>query len=303
MGLKQKKSSSIQKSVVGSKNAFDRIWAFRRQYFDKKPDGITPLLYTKVDGHVINSPEWDGNLAEPTCELLTQQLYRYWNQQANTCPYCTGKLISEHVIDPEEFLLVCPNCTWNCAIRESGGPFSGLHFIHLSILRAFDIKNREEALGALASELLLNWERVRDLHPKKMEQFVAAVLKGILDCETRWVGQSHDGGIDVIALIDDHPLAVQVKRRSNHDSVEGVQIVREFCGSLLLSDYQRGMIISTADHFSTVAQKSAQKLLAKSILTSLHLVNCGELYEMFKLIQRDYDTWHECFFGQRTVDK
>jgi len=131
---------------------------------------------------------------------------------------------------------------------------------------------------------MLNWDTLCELHDGKLEELVAAVAHSYFDCETRWVGRSHDGGIDVIAVLSDAPMAIQVKRRARTDSVEGVQLVREFCGAMIAEGFRKGMIVSSADHYSKPAQKTVDKIVSNSQICELHLVDSKSFCEMFDLV-------------------
>ncbi|MBL0107096.1 MAG: restriction endonuclease [Ignavibacteria bacterium] len=59
-------------------------------------------------------------------------------------------------------------------------------------------------------------------------------------------------------------MAVQVKRREKIDKTESVSTIRDFLGAILLGDYPKGIVVSTADKFTKPAQKSSSSPFLKA---------------------------------------
>ena len=214
------------------------------------------------------------------------------------CWFCGSKLLSagwdKEYLGWEE-LYVCPSCTWNYSVRGGAIPDMDPIVETISFLHSSDLSSKEELLPTVAIELLGNWNRVHELHPSKMEEFVAGLLKGVYDCETKWVGRSGDGGVDVIALIADKSVVIQVKRRSKANHVEGVSIVREFCGAMLARGDHSGMIVTTANHFSRAAVEFVDAVTATPVISSIELIDSRMLSSMFDLVREDYSRWRKSF--------
>jgi Restriction endonuclease len=96
------------------------------------------------------------------------------------------------------------------------------------------------------------------VHPKYLEKLVAKVFANSGQyAEVRHVGRPDDGGVDVVLVeSNESTWLVQVKRRKHPNSVEPVSTVRNLLGTLILSGSDRGIVVSTADHFSFRAKES-----------------------------------------------
>jgi hypothetical protein len=110
-----------------------------------------------------------------------------------------------------------------------------------------------------------------------MEDLVAAILRGVLSCEVVHLGYTRDGGIDLVLLHSDTPVAVQVKRRRAEEAVEGVSGVRELLGASLLSGYHKALFVTTAARFSRDAISAADRAKAIGLLHSFELVDYEKL--------------------------
>lgn len=243
-------------------------------------------------------------------------------ERGNPCPFCATPLLAQYASEQsyntsfdhimrrfreanlyesdeleDTYLGVrfCPGCSWTYhAFLSDGDSTTSVECI--DILRPFSISSRTELLlTAIAAELVENWEKVHQLEPSNLERFVAAVARPMLQCETRWVGRSWDGGIDVIALLADEPVVLQVKRRRRQESVEGVGVVREFCGAMIAGNYKRGIVVSTANHFSAAAKATSRLIVENSRIESLDLMNVKDLCDIFNLIWRQPSRWQYAF--------
>jgi HJR/Mrr/RecB family endonuclease len=73
-------------------------------------------------------------------------------------------------------------------------------------------------------------------------------------CEVIHTGKTADGGVDLMMILDnDESYLVQVKRRTNLSSKEGVKVVRELNGVLFREGKAKGMIITTASGYTKPA--------------------------------------------------
>jgi len=205
------------------------------------------------------------------------------------CFYC-GTRLQILRLPFSDIECVCPGCHWFYTSETTSATFESIGF-----LRAFDLSDTQMPVIAIAAELLQSWERIHELNPRRMEEFVACLLRGSFDCETRWVGRTGDGGVDVLVLMADKPLAVQVKRRASPDRSEGVQIIREFCGAMVASDYKRGLFVTTAHQFSRAAHETAGKVQGKCKLERLDLIDCRGLCDLLSFVGDDPEKWKRAF--------
>jgi len=269
----------------------DEKYPFRLGHFLEihRNSAIMPLNYGNfwfVDRSLLHK-----TLSDCAIHFISQLME---NAKRNLpCSFCNTPLVSADDYNEEDKVYVCPTCTWT--YESTYRWVDEMWWENVGLLRSFDLSSREEGLTAIACELILNWNRVHELDPSAFERFVAAVIKGCYDCEARWVGRSGDGGIDIIALISDDPVAIQVKRRMKKRAVEGVGVIREFCGAMIENDYQKGIFVTSADHFSVPAKLSAKRLLSKPVLSKIELIDSKTLCELFGLIRTDYNKWKKAF--------
>jgi len=139
-------------------------------------------------------------------------------------------------------------------------------------LQAFNLDAHDIPISVLQSELPKRIENIHGIHPKKMQELVKAILSGVYHCDVRQLGYTHDGGIDLILLESDSPIAVQVKRREHPSHTEGVSGIREFLGASLIREFKDLIYVTTAHKFSKSAHNEVNKRLVQS----------------FTLLSRDY---------------
>jgi hypothetical protein len=107
-----------------------------------------------------------------------------------------------------------------------------------------------------------------------LERLVQSVYRDVYaDCDVFHVGGPGDGGFDVLMIRREDPgesYLIQVKRRSSASSVEGVSVVRDLVGAMILEGATRGIVVSTADRFSGPARQAADKAARRRRYVELH---------------------------------
>jgi hypothetical protein len=171
----------------------------------------------------------------------------------------------------------CANCGWWYVIVNNDGCNDGHAAIFTGILERFLASSKDLPLTILADELKKSPHLFSEINPYKLEDLVASILSGIYDCEVVQLGYSRDGGIDLILLHSDAPIAVQVKRRTDLHSTEGVSSVREFLAATLLSERNHGIFVTTAEKFSPDVKKEVQKATEIGLVRQFDLVDIGKL--------------------------
>jgi restriction system protein len=82
--------------------------------------------------------------------------------------------------------------------------------------------------------------------------------------------------MDVLLIDDDaREWLIQVKRRAGATAVEGVETVRSLLGTMIVEGKPRGVVVTTADHFSHFAHKAAVRATARSkgLITDIQLLD------------------------------
>lgn len=207
------------------------------------------------------------------------------------CPYCAARL--ESLVDesrPYAYETVrvtyvrCPDCAWwrKRWIPDRyfvGEVFVGsLHAPGRSVTKAVG-----DALSTVESDAHL-----LSMTTTQVERWIGDVLAAAYGCEALHVGRAGDGGIDVL-LFDskDGPVAVQVKHRRSDGRAEGVAVVRELRGAMVLRGLDRGVVVTTSNRFSKAAQQAAQSDPAQSTQQAIDLIDAKRLLEILQVVSVD----------------
>jgi hypothetical protein len=155
-----------------------------------------------------------------------------------------------------------------------------------------------QQLVTALSEVRKDAKALLEMPPAKFEHFVGGMLREFYNCDVVFCGRSHDGGIDLILIDSDSGhIPIQVKRRSKPEHVEAVSLVREFRGAMLLRGYDRGRIVTTADHFSREAVRAARPEPEHLVSQEIDLVDCRRLFDIMALLCSPTGSdhlWHLC---------
>lgn len=100
-----------------------------------------------------------------------------------------------------------------------------------------------------------------EISPRLLEQLVAAIFRANYEhTEVRHVGRPGDGGIDVLLVESEtSEWLVQVKHHVKSKAAESVTTIRNLLGTLVLEQRTRGVVVSSADHFSYFASKASNQ--------------------------------------------
>ncbi len=179
---------------------------------------------------------------------------------------------------------VCENCGWWFAIQNADQCNDGYTVVAAGILETFDLSSATIPLEVLQSELSRHIGHIHGVHPKRMEDLVASILRGVHDCQVHQLGYSRDGGIDLILLDGDTRVAVQVKRREARTKSELVMPVREFLAAGLLNDYRNLMFVTSAEEFSKGAKKEAERAVTKKLVNAYELIALNEFASLLRTV-------------------
>lgn len=237
----------------------------------------------------------------------SEKQFRYadavYDHLQKTCPFCHVKCKevwnvrrdSEFDQGMEEgcqvyhFCWSCGSCGWWCYAHEVVRNGDYQRRVRVALLHSFDVDSSQLPLEVLRREISRRPDVLHSIHPKKFEEFAASVLSDFLDVEVFVVGRSGDGGIDLVYMDGEVPMAVQVKRREKPGSVEQVKLVREFLGALLLSGFRQGSIITTASRFSRGAKEAACLASQEKIVDEFDLIDRDRFLSMFRFAHNSAD--------------
>lgn len=205
---------------------------------------------------------------------------RDWSASHQHCAYCSSRLLPLPLdgAPRKKFRFIfslhaCESCGWWYLLEEADLCNDGYANAYSGILQAFDVSASAIPVEVLLTELPKRIEAFHDVNPKRMEDLVAAVLAGVYDCEVQQLGYSRDGGVDLLLLRGDQPVAVQVKRRASPRHNEGVEVVREFLGAALLGGYRQLMFVTTGSGYSSGAARAAAVAQQMGLVASFELLS------------------------------
>ena len=219
------------------------------------------------------------------------------------CPMCGQALGRAHqiewedggdgVFDRELHVLVCANCAYwfycNCVnIGPSlhGCPCATKATSRLPCLRRFERQLPEGCAAEIAQHLRREPSGWHAIDPNQFERFVADVFRANHQAaEVVHVGKPSDGGVDIYFVDAGEEWLIQVKRRESPTAAEGVGTLRSLLGTLVLEDSTRGMIVTTADHFTYQAKLAKEK--AESVGFRVLLHDRGILNRMLNKVMPD----------------
>lgn len=186
----------------------------------------------------------------------------------------------------------CENCGWWESLEKFTEEKDGIdevwrlqnETLNYAILKSFKASDKSLPISALLQELERNNSVLYEIDPYKMEKLVQHVFSAFYNCEVKHVGKTGDGGKDLIIVLSDEPILVQVKRRGKNESVEQISTVRDFLGTMFIENSRKGIIVSTADHFSRPSKTTTKKLLSENRLDVFELVDFKRFCEMLDII-------------------
>ena len=233
-------------------------------------------------------------------------------KQNGRCRFCNSELkkVFEGYLevpdDRDSYLLgdifECPQCGWWEGISKytdmPDNPFENIQSYHenkyyYGIVNFFDLSSKELPLEVLYNELNKNKQILYDINPYKSEELVQSVLSDFFDCEVKHVGQTGDGGKDLIVVQSEHPILVQVKRRENPNHVELIKGIREFVGTLFIEGSKKGIYVSTAKKFSKGSIEVANELVNNRKLEYFNLIDYDKLVSMLNIEKNIKKPWEE----------
>lgn len=207
------------------------------------------------------------------------------------CPYCGTTLdrISRdtRVFGGEPIVVeseICPGCQW---WRKRWFPDKyNIGETLIGVLYRPDDSLSRDVSAVLSSEATTGSGLALDLSPQAFEQRVADILSATYGCEALHTGKSGDGGIDIL-LFDSETgaVAVQVKHRRTDGRAEGVAVVRELRGAMVLAGLDRGMLVTTAQRFSRAAIEAASASPAHLVTQEIELVDARRLLQILDLVK------------------
>ena len=227
----------------------------------------------------------------PDLFRLSSEKCMYCIENTMQCVHRSDNLNRER-LGNSAHIYVCRKCGWWQYIWDEYEKMGFSEFYieqkYKSLLKSFDATKYETPLQVLNDEALKNSEVLYHLHHKKFEELVQWVFMSFYNCDVKHVGRSHDGGIDLIMIDSDDPIAIQVKRRQSAEAIEPVSQVREFLGAMIHKDYHKGIFVTTAERFSKGAIQFTEDILSDRKVGLFDLVDHDKFVSIFKLVNETH---------------
>lgn len=224
------------------------------------------------------------------------------------CPFCKSSILTCGSFDLSDFyysgegkayyLWYCRYCRfwqWYYAFDRYAGdeewegegcPPRAEERARISKLRVFsDLP--ESCSGELAQYLRRKPSEWHRFNPKRFEKLVADIFRANYEnAEVIHVGKPDDGGKDIIFIDSNNQQSlIQVKRRERETCSEGVSTIRNLIGTMILDNVVRGIVVSTADHFSIRAQQAVERVAKQGL--HIELIDKGVLNRMLDPVLPD----------------
>ena len=192
------------------------------------------------------------------------------------------------------YLYACGHCGWWQVIIGGRGFGLTTCSMHRGVLKQFPVDALDVPLRELRAYLHKHPNDVSLVNPTAFERLMGACLKDKSDsCEVVHVGGTADGGIDLVLIrLEEGPRLIQVKRRANLASTEGVRVVRELNGVLFRRNIARGMVITTASKFSKAAIKETEVWTPTGETYDMALLAYDDVVDLFDVEPRQpHEPW------------
>jgi restriction system protein len=169
-------------------------------------------------------------------------------------------------------------------------------FAYRGVLRTFSLADSAIPMDTLRRTIAEHQEAIDHISPRKMEELVGAVMADFWPgAKCTLCGKSGDGGIDLLLIRGDKPFAIQVKHRQDVRRAESVHHVTHFIGALMLANVPNGIFVTTADHFSSSAERAVDTVLKRELVESFHLIDRSSFMEILEATSRHVeDVWRRC---------
>lgn len=276
---------------------------------------ILDFLDSNEEKYLFDKVGSNGNIK--TIDISLPNNIELFNKNHNFCQFCKSPSLEVHSyrdhyclgVDmySETSIYECPNCGyWEC-INDFSEEEDNINSINAkywrtityAIAKKFNPSSKLLPIDTLRNELKRNPRIMHSIHPYKFEELAQSVFSDYYECEVKKVGQSHDGGIDLIIVLSDEPILVQVKRRESKSAVEQISTVRDFLGAMFIKNNSKGIILSTADHFSRTSKKIIDTLLSEKRLNFFELKDYNSFCSMINVIsnknKKGWDKLKDCY--------
>lgn len=210
------------------------------------------------------------------------------------CPYCKSGI---GIVDEAEIITYrCGKCGWWKAQQTRDTGMFGNYFIPSihGIAQSYTPSDIDVPISALQEFLAKKPNYLSEINPTVFEKVMADCFRlNYAPCEVIHLGGTGDGGIDLKLVLDDKTrYLIQVKRRSDLSSTEGVRVVRELNGVLFREGCAKGMVVTTANKYSQAAHKETNIKTPTDESYEIQLIAFNDVVSMLNIQSTTpYEPW------------
>lgn len=272
---------------------------FSNYYFDYIEDSTNDYDFSgifSVNGKIFQRNDWEYTL--PFRKSLMKSF------KNNLCPYCKTNILKQDTKikflqskydfsdygdkTRQRFIIWnCDKCSyWKMHIIDRSYIFNDdyTHYSYTSKLKEFDENLPESFFEELSISVKQKPDFIFRMNPKTFEKYVLEVFKHNHDyAEIRHIGGPKDLGVDLFYVNSkNEEWLIQVKRRESKNAKETVSTVIHLLGSMTINSIPRGIIVSTADRYTSDAIKLVNHMKSKDFY--IELIDYGILNRMIENI-------------------
>ena len=157
-------------------------------------------------------------------------------------------------------------------------------YVYEGVLKRFRVSDSNVPLAELSRHLARNIDDIRYVNPTVFERLIGEVYRiAYPGSEVRHVGGSGDGGVDLYIVINDEPVAVQVKRRENLGATERFDVVSSLCGAMIFKGLSKGHLITTAARYGPSSIRAVEDLRNRRTGIEIKLKTLADIQKMLGL--------------------
>lgn len=189
----------------------------------------------------------------------------------------------------EQYVLAnCNVCGfWRIANTKILGGFHSAYELSArrGVAKIFRVDDIDIPLSDLKRFLKKNPKNLAHVNPDAFECLISDCLRAAFpQCDLIKVGGRHDRGIDAILVHDTgERYLVQIKRRSNIDKNESVDVVRVLNGVVFRENAAKGLVITTARNYTPNAQQETWVQSDAGAWQSIDLYGFDDIVEWLDL--------------------
>lgn len=239
---------------------------------------------------------------------ITSQEFERLRSSSHRCVFCDTGLVQRAEPRLRETRLgggqvsVCASCGYWYIEHGKGSDLGGYFRYVGAKLMEYPEAAGDLPTAELAAYLRTHPDRIYHISPRALERLVAECFRTTSGyAEAMHVGRPDDGGVDVLLVTEEkRKVLVQVKRRGP-DQTETVGTLRNLLGAMVIEGSLKGIVVSTADHFSYRAQLVAKALESSGDSYRIELRDLGRLRSMIGDVS-DPQPWYTYIATAREED-